>query len=316
MAPLIATLTLAGGIVLGLLAVLLASATFVHFRGKARHKFGRQLLDHSTFVAPYNVMVYASSGVPNTPRQRLEDLPELAPLQEHWETIRDEAQALYDGGSIKAADSYNDLAFKSFYKHGWKRFYLKWYDEFLPSARDLCPKTVELVEKIPSIHAAMFTSMEPGGWLPKHRDPFAGSLRYHLGLLTPNDDRCRIYIDGEPYSWRDGEAIVFDETYIHWVRNETDESRVILFCDVERPIKNPLLRGFNRFASRHLVKVTATRNVKGEKVGFLNHVFQVIYLARLPSKRLKKANRKLYYLLKWVLLIGGLVLLLHLVDLI
>jgi len=34
------------------------SAVFVHFRGKVRHKFSRQLRDHSTFLAPYNAFVY------------------------------------------------------------------------------------------------------------------------------------------------------------------------------------------------------------------------------------------------------------------
>ena len=33
--------------------VFLASALYVHFRGKVRHKFARQLTDHSTFMAPY-----------------------------------------------------------------------------------------------------------------------------------------------------------------------------------------------------------------------------------------------------------------------
>ena len=33
---------------------------------------------------------------------------------------------------------------------------------------------------------------------------------------------------------------MFDETYIHKVRNDTDEVRIILFCDVTRPLKTPV----------------------------------------------------------------------------
>ena len=51
--------------------------------------------------------------------------------------------------------------------------------------------------------------------LGAHRDPFAGSLRYHLGLVTPNSPECFIVVDGEKYYWKDGEAVMFDETYIH-----------------------------------------------------------------------------------------------------
>src|SRR5689334_24353903 len=36
-------------------------------------------------------------------------------------------------------------------------------------------------------------SLPPGGKLVQHRDPYAGSLRYHLGLVTPKSPgECRI----------------------------------------------------------------------------------------------------------------------------
>ena len=76
----------------------------------------------------------------------------------------------------------------------------------------------------------MFALLPPGGKLDAHRDPFAGSLRYHLGLVTPNSDKCRILVDGVPRVWRDGEAFMFDETFIHSAENTTDVSRMILFC--------------------------------------------------------------------------------------
>src|SRR5690606_24731723 len=45
----------------------LLSALFVHFRGKVRHRFTRQLTDHSTLFAPINALLYAFSAVPNKP---------------------------------------------------------------------------------------------------------------------------------------------------------------------------------------------------------------------------------------------------------
>nr|BFE90647.1 hypothetical protein GCM10020185_11830 [Pseudomonas brassicacearum subsp. brassicacearum] len=86
----------------------------------------------------------------------------------------------------------------------------------------------------------MFALLPGDSHLNPHRDPFAGSLRYHLGLSTPNSDDCRIFVDGQIYAWRDGEDVMFDETYVHWVKNETPQTRVILFCDVERPLKKPV----------------------------------------------------------------------------
>lgn len=276
----------------------------VHFRGKVRHKLSRQLLDHSTIMGPYNCFVYATSAVPNTPYVPMERFPELAPLSEHWQTIRDEALQLMDDGYVRAAAGHTDLAFHSFFKTGWKRFYLKWYGESLPSAAELCPKTVDLVNRIPSLNAVMFAMLPPDGHLGKHRDPFAGSLRYHLGLSTPNDDRCYINVDGENYSWRDGEAVVFDETFIHHAENKTDTPRMILFCDVERPLRWRWAQAVNRLFKRIAMKAAASQNLEGEKIGGLNRLFSVLYLARLRAKALKQQNRTLYYWLKWLLL-GG-----------
>jgi beta-hydroxylase len=203
--------------------ILAACTMYVHFRGRERLRIGRQLGDHSTFLAPYNVLMYAGSAVPNEPVISVDHFPELARLQDNWETIRDEAVRLFDEGFIRAAATNNDWGFYSFFKSGWKRFYLKWYDDFLPSARALCPKTVELLNSIPSVHGAMFALLPPGGKLGAHRDPFAGSLRYHLGLITPNSDKCRILVDGVQCVWRDGQAFMFDET-LHSQRRECDRS--------------------------------------------------------------------------------------------
>jgi len=292
------------------LSGLLASALFVHFRGRDRLIFRRQVTDHSTFLAPYNCLVYFFSGVPTTPILDVEDFPELRPLRDNWQTIRDEALRLYEGGHIRASDRHDDLGFNTFFRKGWKRFYLKWYGEPLPSARELCPRTVELVRSIPTVHGAMFALMAPKSQVTRHRDPFAGSLRYHLGLKTPNSDECRIFIDGNQYSWRDGKDLVFDETYVHHFENKTDETRIILFCDFERPIRNPVVRALNRWAIANVLPMTATKNVDGEEVGLANRIFAKIYPARTPLRTFKKAHRTLYYVLKYSLMVSSVALVL------
>ena len=118
-----------------LLYILAASTIYVHFRGRQRLRIARQLSDHSTYLAPHNVLMYAGSAVPNKPVIPVENFPELDKLSDNWETIRDEAVRLFDDGYIRAAAKNNDLGFYSFFHSGWKRFYLKWYDKVLPSAR-------------------------------------------------------------------------------------------------------------------------------------------------------------------------------------
>ncbi len=148
----------------------------------------------------------------------------------------------------------------------------------------------------------MFAMLPAGGDLGRHRDPFAGSLRYHLGLVTPNSDACRIVVDGESYSWRDGEAVMFDETFIHWAENRTDVDRLILFCDVERPLTSRIVARLNHWIERTFVRASQTENVPGDKVGLLNRIFGVAYYLRLPAKALKRWNKYVYYAGKWLLL--------------
>jgi beta-hydroxylase len=287
-----------------LVALFVASVLYIHFRGRVRHRPVKQLTDHSTFVAPYNVLMYASSGVPATPYLDTARFPDLAPITAHWEEIRDEAMRLYAAGQVRASTGKNDAGFDSFFKYGWKRFYLKWYEAPLPSARELCPRTVALLESVPSVHGAMFALLPPGGRLGVHRDPYAGALRYHLGLSTPNSPDCRIIVDGESYAWKDGEAVVFDETYIHWAENRTDTPRMILFADIERPLNNPLARALNGWVSRHVVKATASPNVEGERVGALNRVFFLFGKVEAARRRLKNWSKAVYFVVKWGLIAG------------
>src|SRR5947207_2429919 len=286
------------------LYVFVASAMYVHYRGRVRHGFLRQLTDHSSLMAPYNALMYLFSVVPNRPFVDVSRFPELSPLCDNWQSIRDEAVKLFDEGHIRAAAKYNDLGFNSFFRTGWKRFYVKWYDEPLPSARALCPRTVDLVQSIPSVNAAMFALLPPGGKLGAHRDPFAGSLRYHLGLITPNSEACRIFVDGEPYFWRDGEAVMFDETFIHRAENKTDVTRVILFCDVERPLTSRIMAKINHWYEATVIRASQTENMAGDRVGVLNRIFGFAYYLRLPAKALKRKSKLLYYITKWLVLAG------------
>lgn len=287
------------------LIIFLACGLWVHYRGRVRHSLARQLTDHSTFMAPYNCLVYAASPLPCQPYLNVEQFPELQVLQQQWQTVRDEALQLFDQGQIRAATGFNDVGFNSFFKTGWKRFYLKWYDDFLPSAQQACPKTMALLASLPSVNAAMFTLLPPGARLVAHRDPFAGSVRYHLGLVTPNSEDCHIFVDGEKYAWRDGEAVMFDETYIHYAENKTDQTRLILFCDIERPFKYRWMAWINRTLGHTLIRAAAAPNQDGEKVGFINQLFGPIQRVRLVGKKIKAWNRTAYYALKW-LIFGGL----------
>ena len=284
------------------LLIFILCALYIQNRGQLQHgSLARKLTDHSNFLGPLNCLFYIFSAVPNRPFIDPEQFTELDILQANWQKIRDEALALNSAEAIKASEQLDDIGFNSFFKTGWKRFYLKWYGSDLASASRLCPYTTELLAGIPSVKGAMFAMLPPGARLVRHRDPYAGSLRYHMGLSTPNDDGCFISVDGQTYSWRDGEVVMFDETYIHFAENTTDHNRIVLFLDVVRPVWFKPVDWLNTVFSRLVMAASATQNMPGDKVGGINKAFKYVYRLRAQGKRLKAWNRTVYYTAQYAL---------------
>ena len=162
-------------------------------------------------------------------------LEESKILQKNWKMIRDEALSTYKNYStIKGDLFFEDDVIKDGDK--WKKLYFKWYSDIDEKAQKLCPKTSKLIESMPNIKLAMISVLYPGAEILPHTGPYKGCLIHHLGLKTPNNDKCFISVDNKKYHWKDGEGILFDDTRLHYVKNNTDEIRIILLCGIVRPM--------------------------------------------------------------------------------
>jgi beta-hydroxylase len=150
----------------------------------------------------------------------------------------------------------------------------------------------------------MFALLPPGARLGQHRDPFAASLRYHLGLVTPNSPDCFISVDGEPYFWRDGEAVMFDETYVHTAENRTSTTRLILLCDIERPLMNRFARTINRWLGHRVLRAVASPNLDGDREGVLSTFTRGVHAIQSVGKRVKAWNAPTYWVAKKLILVG------------
>lgn len=296
---------LAGTLGAALIVFVAGSVVYVYrFRGNVRYaNFKEYVRKGWPVFAPLNCLLYAFTR--SKARRAIMDTSEfedLADLRENWRTIREEAIALYEGGEFDKtndpeASAYYDVGFRTFYKYGWSKFYLKWYGYTHDSAKRLCPETVKLLEGAPTINGAMLSVLPVGSKLTPHMDPFACSLRYHLALATPNSDACYINIDGRDYSWRDGQDLLFDETYMHYAHNDADQYRLILMCDVERPTF--LLGSIVNFVYKILMRATIVPNTSEDKRGLANRVFAGVKPVLDKGKALKGHNRTLYRLVKF-----------------
>ena len=279
-------------IVISAVVIYLACVVFVRLRNRAHLPFMRQLTDFSTFMVPFNIPAYLLSRVPLSSRMPVNTFPAVQKLQDNWEVIRDEALALYGQGHIAVKD---DLPGSSFYKDNrWKSFYLKIYDTDLPSARALAPRTMALIDQVPGMNLALFAVLMPGKKLGAHHDPFAFSLRYSLGLSTPNSEQCGLKVNGEVYHWKDGDGIVFDETYLHSAYNNTEMPRIILMTDVDRPMwLSPVQRLYFYFG-RFFNGLFYIDNLDASKSGIGNRLSGPIIRYKAAMKRLKRWNRPAY----------------------
>lgn len=286
-----------------LLSFSLLSMTYVYlYRGQARYvDLSEYLRKGWPIFTPFNCMLYMfTKKRAKKAIMDVNDYPELKLLTENWEVIKKEGTALLEGkifDKTTESDAQYDLGFRTFYKYGWSKFYLKWYGHTHKSALTLCPETVKLLKKCKTVNGAMFTTLPPGSQLTRHLDPVACSLRYHLGLETPNSDDCFISIDDQKYSWRDGEALIFDETYLHFAKNNSEKNRLILMCDVDRPMNflGKIVNFFYKFA----LSFTVVPNMDGDKRGLVNTIFSSLSPVLKKSKNLKATNRGLYLCLKY-----------------
>src|SRR5215207_7957812 len=79
-----------------IVTIYVLSILHIHFRGRVRLPFFRQIFDHSSFVSPLNTFMHLFSGVPATPYLPTARFPELLPLQQNWQMIRAEALNLIE----------------------------------------------------------------------------------------------------------------------------------------------------------------------------------------------------------------------------
>jgi beta-hydroxylase len=187
--------------------------------------------------------------------------PESKELEAHWKEIREELiEVLKDDVHIPKFHEVDGIQrfISAKDQVPWRVFGIKAFDKWLEPNVQKTPKTVALLKRMPQVSLAMFSILDAGKRIPRHFGFFRGVFRYHLGLMIPDTSKggeCYIICGGERYDWKEGEGVLFDDTYMHEVWNKTDQRRVVLFLDVLRD--NSLPRWLARL-NRHMYRKLAT----------------------------------------------------------
>ena len=149
--------------------------------------------------------------------------------------------------------------------------------------RAYCPETCRVLERVPNMIQAFFSILDPGKSVPEHEGPYLGYLRYHLGVRVPTQDPPKLVVNAQDYVWKEGEAVLFDDSWPHSVVNHCREARAVLIVDVRRPM--PFIADLcNRFVTDVVARHTYGRSVARKAEAFAN--------ARNTDRRARRLIRR------------------------
>lgn len=172
-------------------------------------------------------------------------VPVLRAIDAAYNDIRAELERLlpYQDQMPRYHDLDTDLLYSSGRFHRdkrWNVFMLFCLDSLPEENRKLCPKTCAVLDGIPYINQAFFSILDPGKSIPAHTGPTRSYLRYHLGLRVPANNPPRIRVRDQYYTWKEGESVLFDDSWEHEIYNNASEVRAVLIVDVMRPFIRPI----------------------------------------------------------------------------
>lgn len=202
-------------------------------RRKRIKRLGKRLIRRMTgFLASQSLV----EDVPVLDRRQF---PFLDAIEANWETIRDEIRPILQHRD--ALPVFQELSHdqrKIAKEDNWRVFVLYGFGGKHKTNCEKTPVTSKLLEQVPHLQTAWFSILAPRYHVPAHRGVTKGILRCHLGVQIPKSaEHCRMRVGDEICVWREGELFVFDDTYDHEVWNDTDEERVVLLFDFDRPMR-------------------------------------------------------------------------------
>lgn len=122
----------------------------------------------------------------------------------------------------------------------WRTLYLKRLGKIIIDEKTKhFPETLNMIQD-EQIHNAFFSILDSHVEIKPHIGYYKGYLRYHLGLIIPEENGIKPYIicGGIKYVWNEGKGVLFDDMFLHYVKNMTNKKRVVLYFDIKRKNNN------------------------------------------------------------------------------
>jgi len=121
----------------------------------------------------------------------------------------------------------------------WKSFKFYSRGKRIDNNCEKCPITSKILDSIQNLgEEAIFSVLAPNSHIKPHTGLWNTRYTFHLGIKIPSN--CSIRVGKEERSWKEGEVLVFDDSYEHESWNKSSEWRVVLMINVWHPDLNPM----------------------------------------------------------------------------
>ena len=150
---------------------------------------------------------------------------ELTEIYKYWQVIRDEGLKLLsqDGLFMNEQENLKDTG-------DWKQFELYARGSKTKNCH-MAPITCQLIKNFKAASTCKrgqvkFSVLHPNTHVHSHCGPTNCRIRAHLGLKVPENTFIRVA--NETRSWREGEWLIFDDSYEHEVWQNGTSLRLVL----------------------------------------------------------------------------------------
>lgn len=188
-----------------------------------------------------NIILRRMPKLPLSGDEAIKAFPVLTELRKSHDKIKADLEYLLT--HHEEIPALHEVHPRDLYVHGraWRTFLLKIFGHEIKDNTAAVPDTYEAISRIPGVHTALFSILHGYAEITPHRGSAAGVIRFHYPLIVPTEpEKCWIEIGGHHFHWEEGVPLVFDDTREHWVKNQTDQTRVVLIIDFDANMPFPV----------------------------------------------------------------------------
>ena len=180
-------------------------------------------------------------GLPQRAFYRRDEFDWVAALEQETPAIRAELEAVTDGfapyveGSPDRPRPNNPLLDDP----SWSALYLWQGGEIVPENAARFPATMAALAKLPIPRIAgrspmaLFSRLTPGTHIQPHHGLLNTRLICHLPIIAPPG--CGLRVGADTHEWREGELVIFDDSFEHEAWNRGTATRTVLLFEIWKP---------------------------------------------------------------------------------